>query len=223
MQFNLLREQFNTRHKVAESEKLQCCTWVALCRISELQSPTRYNVLRYVRNVVYYLCCSMQNLWRTYESPILSIISLPAKNLDPQHWNLKQLHSTCMTRGAVVTRSRSCWTLESAEICKSNTSILWPWHKLQVAELRYYGKSSKIVLYSLKFMFISKVHERLEENLKDQAALAACRIQKNLAQRFTWAANIYQTWTVQQIVYLKFYLRETQEAPQTINCRAAAT
>jgi hypothetical protein len=36
-----------------------------------------------------------------------------------------------------------------------------------------------------KFMFISKVHEKLEENLKDQAALAACRIQKNLAQRFT--------------------------------------
>jgi hypothetical protein len=180
---NLLREQFNTRHKVAESKKLHCCTWVALCRISELQSPTRW-----------------------------------AK---PQHWNLKQLHSTCKTRGAVVTRSRSCWTLESAEIC--NTSILWPWHKLQVAELCYYGKSSKIVFYSLKFMFISKVHEKLEENLKDKAAFAAYRIQKTLAQRFTWAANIYQTWTVQQIVNLKFYLRETQEAPQTINCRAAAT
>jgi len=25
---NLLREQFNTRRKVAESKKLQCCTWV---------------------------------------------------------------------------------------------------------------------------------------------------------------------------------------------------
>ncbi len=62
MQFNLFKEQFKTRHKVAESTKLQCSTWVALCRISELQSPTRYNVLRYLRNVVYYLCCSMQNL-----------------------------------------------------------------------------------------------------------------------------------------------------------------
>jgi hypothetical protein len=34
-------------------------------------------------------------------------------------------------------------------------------------------------------MFISEVHENLEENLKDQAALAACRIKKPLAQRFT--------------------------------------
>jgi hypothetical protein len=152
----------------------------------------------------------MQNLLRTYDRPIFNISFLPAKNLDPQHWNLKQLHSTCKTRGAVVTRSPSCWTLESAEIC--NTSILWPWHKLQVAELCYYGKCSKIVFYGLKFMFISKVHEKLEENLKDQAPLAACRIQKTLAQRFTWATNIYQTWTVQKIVNLKFYLRETQRS-----------
>jgi hypothetical protein len=195
------------------------CTWVALCRISELQSPTRYNVLRYLRNVVYYLCCSMQNL---NEHQRLWCISYAESLKDIWKSHLEHNFSSSQKFGSSTLGSQAAAQYLQNKRSSSDKKLkllnLRKCRNLQkqyiyIVTLTQASSSWTIFLWKkFKDCFLQpQVHDKLEENLKDQAALAACRIQKNLAQRFTWDANIYQTWTVQQIVNLKFYLRETQE------------